>query len=82
MYYVYILQSLKFPTRRYVGFTSNLEARLKTHNSKGSSFTSKYTPWEIVTYICFQNKELALDFERYLKTGSGIAFLKKRFITL
>jgi predicted GIY-YIG superfamily endonuclease len=78
MYYVYILQSLAFPERFYTGFTRNLENRLKSHNNGQVVHTSEYKPWRIKTFICFSNKQRALDFERYLKTSSGRAFAKKR----
>ena len=75
---VYLLQSLSVPTQRYVGVTANLEERLRAHNAGASSHTSKYRPWKIVTYLCFQDERRAAEFERYLKTGSGQAFANKR----
>jgi predicted GIY-YIG superfamily endonuclease len=36
MKYVYLLQSLSVPTQRYVGVTTNLEARLQSHNAGAS----------------------------------------------
>ena len=71
--------SLSVPTQRYVGVTSNLSARLLAHNAGASSHTSKYRPWKVVTYLGFQNDHRAVEFERYLKTGSGQAFANKRF---
>jgi len=45
---------------------------------------SKYTkgkgPWGLVWFAAFDNKEKALSFEKYLKQGSGYAFVRKRFI--
>jgi len=76
--HVYLIRSLSDPNQRYVGVTSNLEERFRTHNAGGSPHTSKYTPWELVTYVCFQDDERALQFERYLKSGSGRAFANKR----
>ena len=78
MKYVYLLQSLSVPTQRYVGVTANLEERLRAHNAGASSHTSKYRPWKIVTYLCFQDDRRAAEFERYLKTASGQAFANKR----
>ncbi|MCB9317582.1 MAG: GIY-YIG nuclease family protein, partial [Lewinellaceae bacterium] len=49
MYYVYILYSRKY-NKSYVGFTSNLDNRLLSHNELGTKgFTLKYRPWELVT---------------------------------
>ncbi len=38
----------------------------------------QYTPWKLVTYIAFSDERKAETFERYLKSGSGHAFAKKR----
>lgn len=78
MKYVYLIRSVSAPDQRYVGVMSNLEERLRTHNGGGSPHTSKYTPWELVTYVCFTDDQRAIEFERYLKSGSGHAFAKKR----
>jgi len=59
-YYVYILRSKNFPKQTYVGFTKDLEKRMKKHNSGGSPHTSKYKPWEIQTAISFREKEKIL----------------------
>ena len=77
MKYVYLLQSLSFPTQRYVGVTTNLKERLQAHNAGASSHTAKYRPWKVVTYLCFEDDQRAAEFERYLKTGSGQAFANK-----
>jgi predicted GIY-YIG superfamily endonuclease len=77
-YYVYILQSINSPDRYYVGFTENLDERLKDHNSGKSSYTSKFKPWRFETYLAFSDKSKALNFEKYIKSGSGRAFSKKR----
>ena len=79
MWYVYLLQSEKFEGKRYVGVTSDLRQRLSDHNSGKSPHTSKYLPWKLVTYVAFSDKKKAEIFERYLKSGSGHAFAKKRF---
>jgi len=78
MKFVYLIRSLSSPDQRYVGVTSNLQERLRTHNDAQSPHTSKYRPWELVTYVCFQDEQRAIDFERYLKSGSGHAFANKR----
>jgi len=74
---VYLIRSLSAPDQRYVGVTSNLEDRLRAHNTGQSPHTSKYGPWELVTYVCFQDEQRAIEFERYLKSGSGHAFASK-----
>ena len=79
MHYVYILKSVKFPDKIYVGYTNNLNNRLSVHNDGKSIYTSKYKPWELLGYMAFKAKETAIKFEKYLKSGSGKAFTKKHF---
>ncbi len=78
MFYVYILRSKSDPDRYYVGLTSDLRARLKKHNAGEVPHTSKFTPWELKTYVAFSNEQQAVAFEKYLKSASGRAFAKKR----
>jgi predicted GIY-YIG superfamily endonuclease len=78
MTYVYVLRSLEFPERHYVGVTADLRARLKRHNSCKVPHTSKYAPWTIKTYVAFSDEKQAFAFEKYLKSASGRAFAKKR----
>jgi len=82
MHIVYILQSINFPKQLYKGYTTDLKNRIVKHNSGSVPHTAKYKPWNIVFYCCFKNKKKALDFERYLKTASGIAFMRKRLINM
>jgi putative endonuclease len=78
-YYVYIIQSLKDKSL-YTGITTNLKKRLEMHNYGGSKYTSKKLPYKLIWYSSFLDKYKAYKFEKYLKTGSGIAFLKKHLI--
>jgi putative endonuclease len=78
MRYVYLLASETFEDRRYVGVASDLKQRLADHNAGKSSHTSKYRPWKLVTYVAFSDGQKADAFERYLKSGSGHAFARKR----
>jgi len=77
--YVYVLLSEKDATRRYIGLTDDLGARLKSHNQGNNSYTSKYRPWQIETAIAFRSREKAAAFEKYLKSHSGRAFASKHF---
>ena len=78
MFYVYLLRSLSHPHQKYIGVTSNLKVRFEKHNNGESPHTSKYTPWELTTYLAFSNKLQAYSFEKYLKEHSGRAFANKR----
>ena len=80
MYIVYILASKQYAYRIYIGLTENISQRVDEHNAEKSPYTRKYGPWELRTYITFDKRKTAVDFEKYLKSGSGFAFLKKHFI--
>ena len=78
---VYVLISIENPERTYVGYTTNVTQRLKAHNEKKvTGYSNHYAPWELEVSIAFHEKQPALEFERYLKSGSGQAFLKKHFL--
>ncbi|PJE67207.1 hypothetical protein COU95_03620 [Candidatus Shapirobacteria bacterium CG10_big_fil_rev_8_21_14_0_10_40_9] len=78
MYYVYLLKCADGQT--YLGCTNNLKARLKRHEQGNIPATAKRLPVRLISYFGFSNKYKAFEFERYLKTGSGRAFLRKRLI--
>ena len=59
--------------------TEDLKQRLKDHNDGRSLHTSKYKPWKLINYVAFSSKNGAIEFEQYLKTGSGQAFSNKHF---
>lgn len=80
MYCVYIIRSINFTDQIYVGCTSNLKKRLSDHNCGTTAHTDKYRPWELVMYLAFNNKEKAVEFEKYLKSHSGRAFRDKRLL--
>lgn len=80
MHVVYILVSQKDATKYYIGSTQDLAKRLKAHNNAQSGYTKRYAPWRVEAYITFENRNIAYNFEKYLKVGSGNAFLKKRLI--
>jgi putative endonuclease len=78
MYYVYLLRSIPSPDQTYIGYTTDLNTRLKSYNHGKSKHTAKYKPWELVTYMAFKEQSKAFSFEKYLKSHSGIAFARKR----
>ncbi len=78
MKYVYILQSLTLEEHFYTGITDDLKVRLSKHNAGDVSHTSKFGPWRVKTYIAFADEARAIAFEKYLKSGSGRAFVKAR----
>jgi len=77
---VYILRSISHLNQYYSGITGNVIERLNSHNAGQSPHTSKFRPWKLVLSIHFEDENKARSFERYLKTGSGKAFARKRFL--
>jgi predicted GIY-YIG superfamily endonuclease len=79
MHYVYVLRSENHD-QIYIGQTSDLKSRLDGHNQGKSKHTAKFKPWIVIGYYAFVSKEKAIQFEKYLKTSSGKAFLNKRLV--
>ena len=80
MYTVYVLYS-KQHDKLYIGFTSNLEARLKSHNELGKKgFTVRYRPWKLIHTETFGNKTDAMRREKQLKSGQGRAWIRKHLL--
>lgn len=78
--FVYVLRSKADQDRYYVGLTSDVDARLVAHNAGHCSHSARYGPWELVASVEFAREESAIQFERYLKSGSGRAFAKRHFV--
>ena len=76
MYYVYILKCSD--NTYYTGCTNNLDERISRHSKGQVHYTKDKLPFETVTYIAFNKKYKAYQFEKYLKPGSGMAFRNKR----
>ena len=71
MFTVYALYSPDHD-KIYIGYTSNLELRLLSHNKLGKKgWTIKYRPWELVFTEEFETKKEALKREKELKSAKG-----------
>jgi putative endonuclease len=79
MYTVYAIRS-KVDGRIYVGFTDNPERRLREHNSGKTKSTKGYVPWESFYTETVPTRVEARNREKYLKSGCGKEFLKKKFL--
>ncbi len=77
MFYIYILRS-KLDNKFYTGYTSNLEKRLKEHESGNVQSTKSRLPVELIYYEAYQHKENALKREKFLKTTKGKMQLRKQ----
>lgn len=79
MYKVYILQSLK-DNRTYVGYTKNLEQRLKNHNSGQVRSTKYRIPFQVLFSEDFETTKEAKARELWWKSKAGRNKLKEFFI--
>jgi putative endonuclease len=77
MYFVYVLKSQK-DSKRYIGFTDNLERRLYEHNSGLVKSTKNRRPLELIYYEKFDSKTEAMKREKFFKTGYGRTFLSTK----
>jgi putative endonuclease len=76
MYTVYVLYS-DLHKKHYTGYTSDIEARFKSHNELSESgWTIKYRPWRILHSEEFEEKKMAMQREKWLKSGVGRSFIK------
>ena len=69
-YCVYVLFS-EVDHLLYIGFTTNIENRLRTHNSGGSKSTSYSRPLKLIYCEYYLFEEDALKREKYFKTNAG-----------
>jgi predicted GIY-YIG superfamily endonuclease len=74
---VYILRSCTDASRYYTGVTADVASRVNAHNAGRSWHTSKFRPWRLVVSIEFADSSRAMAFEKYLKSGSGVAFAQR-----
>ena len=72
---VYILFSQK-DFFLYTGYTKNIEARVKNHNSGGTKSTSHRTPLELIFCEFYLHEEDARKREMYFKTSMGKKAIK------
>ena len=76
MYYVY---NLKCKGGFYIGCTTDLKERFERHIKGYVPATKERRPVKLENYFAFQDKYKAFEFEKYLKSGSGRAFMNKHF---
>lgn len=66
MHYVYVLQAIEKPDEFYVGCTSDLRARLKSHNAGDNRSTQRFQ-WALVYYEAYVSLSAARTREYRLK---------------
>ena len=74
MYYIY---SLKCVDGYYIGCTNDLKDRVERHKKGQVTATSNRLPTELEFYFALNDKNKAFKFEKYLKSGSGRAFINR-----
>ncbi len=80
MFNVYVLYPEKY-NKIYVGTTSNLEERFKSHNELGTKgWTIKFRPWMILYTEEYEEKSLALLREKQLKSAQGRLFIRSLIV--
>lgn len=77
-YSVYILKCSD--DRLYIGCTSDLKSRLERHKKGYVPATKSRRPFDLQIVLSFRNKPTAYAFEKYLKSGAGRLFIKKRLL--
>ncbi len=65
-YTVYILYS-SLHNQIYIGFTSHLINRFKSHNELGNDWTSRFRPWIVIFCEFYVDKNVAMKREKQLK---------------
>ena len=77
-YYVYLLENIS-NSSWYIGYTTDLNKRVKDHNEgKGGKTTRQGKIWKLIYFEGYRNEKDALGRERFLKSGSGRRFLKNQ----
>jgi len=77
MYYVYVLHSEK-DGNFYVGYTSDLQRRLRLHSEGRVESTKHRKPLKLIYYEACTDQKDALHREKYLKTACGKRYIKNR----
>lgn len=77
-YKVYILRCAD--GHLYVGCTGNLPERLARHGRGEVHYPSTRLPVECIAAFGFPDKYKAFNFEKYLKSGSGTAFMSRHLL--
>jgi putative endonuclease len=80
MFFVYILFSKQY-LKTYIGFTSNIEARISAHNHPiNKGWTKRYQPSECLYHEAFQSKKEAMKREIWFKSGVGRKWIAENIL--
>ena len=79
MYTVYVLKSEK-DSNFYIGCTSDIENRIKMHNSGFVISTKGRRPLKLIYCEKYYDKYEAFKIERFYKTAKGKKILKNKIV--
>jgi putative endonuclease len=80
MFHAYVIISDSHSDRYYIGLSSRPRDRLAEHNAGKNPSTASFIPWRFAVVFSFPSEKTARRFERYLKGGSGRAFLRRHIL--
>ncbi len=78
-YFAYILKSESHETF-YYGSTSNIDSRLREHNSGKVRYTKGRRPWSLHFFEEFDTRSEAAKREQFYKSIDGYNYLKSKNI--
>jgi putative endonuclease len=79
-YKIYVLHSTKYD-KIYVGYTSDIVNRIRSHNELSTKgWTKKYRPWILIYTEEFESKREAMKREKELKSSRGRAFIRDKLM--
>ena len=79
MYFIYIIYSPS-ADKYYVGYTANIDKRLKDHNGQEhfSTYTSKHRPWILkALFSCGETERVAIKLEKLIKKSHSRKLVEK-----
>lgn len=79
-YTTYVLYS-ELHDKIYVGYTSDLENRLRSHNELATKgWTIRYRPWKLTYKEEFSTRKEAMKREKELKSSRGRDFIRTKIM--
>ena len=75
MFYVYVIQNVDRVDELYLGFSSNLQRRLREHN-QGHNRSTRGRQWQLIYYEAYMTEQAARKREQSLKRDGRV----KRFL--
>jgi len=77
MYCAYILESIRYKNKYYIGSTSDIDRRINEHNAGRSRSTKPFKPWKLVYKEEFLTRGEAGIRENQIKRFKGGNGLKR-----